>query len=237
MKTIGVLGGIGPQATMDFEARLHREAQRCLPQRSNAGYPPLLVYYFRDVPVVLPPDGTLPTTPPPVQPQLLEAARRLGAWADFLVLTSNGVHAYQQEIEQAAGRPVVSMVAATLAEVRRRNLRHVGLVDFRPAALGVYNQPLTQLGIRCETLGPALMAALRLAVDAVDEGKDGASVGAPAREALRQLRAQGVDGIIPACTEIPLMLPEAADDPDLINPAQCLAVAAIAAAVTGAIPA
>src|SRR5262245_37131924 len=28
MKTIGVLGGLGPQATMDFEARIHRMAQR-----------------------------------------------------------------------------------------------------------------------------------------------------------------------------------------------------------------
>ena len=28
MKTIGVLGGLGPQATMDFEARAHRAARR-----------------------------------------------------------------------------------------------------------------------------------------------------------------------------------------------------------------
>ncbi len=37
MKTIGVLGGIGPQATMDFEARVHRVAQRLIPQRLNGG--------------------------------------------------------------------------------------------------------------------------------------------------------------------------------------------------------
>jgi len=28
MKTIGVLGGLGPRATMDFEVRVHRESQR-----------------------------------------------------------------------------------------------------------------------------------------------------------------------------------------------------------------
>ena len=33
MKTIGVLGGIGPQATMDVEARMHRESQRLIPPR------------------------------------------------------------------------------------------------------------------------------------------------------------------------------------------------------------
>jgi aspartate/glutamate racemase len=41
MKTIGVLGGIGPQATMDFEQRLHQAPQRLIPRRGNSGYPPL----------------------------------------------------------------------------------------------------------------------------------------------------------------------------------------------------
>src|SRR5262245_30993925 len=40
MKTIGVLGGLGPQATMDFEARVHRVAQRLIPPDKNCGYPP-----------------------------------------------------------------------------------------------------------------------------------------------------------------------------------------------------
>jgi hypothetical protein len=32
MKTIGVPGGLGPQATLDFEARVHAAAQRLIPQ-------------------------------------------------------------------------------------------------------------------------------------------------------------------------------------------------------------
>ena len=50
MKTVGVLGGLGPQATMEFEALVHDVAQRLISQRVNAGYPPMLVYYFRGVP-------------------------------------------------------------------------------------------------------------------------------------------------------------------------------------------
>ena len=44
MKTIGVLGGLGPQATVDFEVRVHREAQRWIPPRMNGGYPPMIVH-------------------------------------------------------------------------------------------------------------------------------------------------------------------------------------------------
>jgi aspartate racemase len=47
MKTIGVLGGLGPQATMDFEQRIHRVAQQLIPPLGNSGYPPMVVYYCR----------------------------------------------------------------------------------------------------------------------------------------------------------------------------------------------
>ena len=35
MKTIGVLGGIDPQATMDFEQRVHAVSKRLIPQGST----------------------------------------------------------------------------------------------------------------------------------------------------------------------------------------------------------
>ena len=43
----GILGGMGPQATMDFEVRLHRVAQQLIPQHFGFGYPPIVVRYCR----------------------------------------------------------------------------------------------------------------------------------------------------------------------------------------------
>ena len=51
MKTMGVLGGISPQATMDFEARVHQVSQRLIPQDRNAGYPPMVVWFHRRLPI------------------------------------------------------------------------------------------------------------------------------------------------------------------------------------------
>jgi aspartate racemase len=132
MKTIGVLGGLGPQATMAFEARVHRVAQRLIRRRGIAGYPPMVVCYFREPPFAAAADDTMPEAMEPANPALLAAARRLGGWADFLAIPANGVHLWPREIEAAAGRPVLSMVEATMAEVRRRRWSRVGLVDFRP---------------------------------------------------------------------------------------------------------
>ena len=127
MKTIGVLGGLGPQATMDFEQRVHRVAQRLIPQRNNSGYPPMVVFNVRHPPILLGEDYR-PVIPIQTDPRLLEAAKRLGRVADFLVITANGPHSLQEEIEAAAGRKILSMIDVTLAEVANKGWGKVGLL-------------------------------------------------------------------------------------------------------------
>ncbi|HZB95226.1 MAG TPA: aspartate/glutamate racemase family protein [Herpetosiphonaceae bacterium] len=231
MKTMGVLGGLGPQATMAFEDRVHRVAQRLVPQHANAGYPPMVVYYFRDLPVLMPSDGSIPTQRPPANPALLDAARRLGAWADFLVIPSNGVHAWQPEIEDAAGRPVVSMIDATMAEVGRRGYRCVGVVDFRPPAWCIYTEPLRAAGIRTEVVPAERLLALQEAVHAVDEGRVDPAGRMLVQACMRDLRAQQVDGILLACTELPLLLDPADLGSDVLDPIVYLAEAAVRYAI------
>ncbi|MEO6457976.1 MAG: hypothetical protein ABIO92_06845 [Chloroflexia bacterium] len=48
---------------------------------------------------------------------------------------------------------------------------------------------------------------------------------------MAALRGQGADGIILGCTEIPLLLRERGVAPDLINPAELLAEAAVRHAI------
>ena len=227
MHTIGILGGLGPQATMDFEARIHAVSQQLVPQHGNQGYPPLLVYYHRNPPVIMIEDGT-PVMPIQIDPQLLAAARRLGSWADFLVITSNGVHLLQQQIEQAAGRRVLSMIDATIEEIGRRGLARVGVLGLGEPR--VYQEPLARIGVAYEMIEGDLRNRLDQAIYAVAEGR-AHETHAVAREAIAALRARQVEAIILGCTEIPFMLPEAHDDSTLINPAQLLAEATVRAAI------
>jgi aspartate racemase len=228
MKTIGVLGGLGPQATMDFEARVHAASQRLIAGRGNEGYPPMVVYYHRRPPVLTAADGT-PVRPFQVDPRLLEAARRLGAWADFLVIASNGVHRWQAEIAAAAGRPVLSMIDAVLAEVARRGWRTVGVLTYRDP--GVYREPLEGRGLRCEVLSEDRQARLDDVVPPFAAGQGGPGAGVVVGAAVDDLRRRPVDGVILGCTEFPLILGPAAEAPDLIDPAPLLADAAVRHAI------
>ena len=229
MKTIGVLGGISAQATMDFEARVHRVSQQLIPQDRTRGYPPMVVWYHRRLPVKV--DGAgRPIEPREVDPELVEAAARLGRSVDFVVIPCNAAHVGLAAIAAAAGRPVVSMVGLALDEVARRGWRAVGVLGFA-AAPALYLEPLRARGIRCETIDAAPQARLDAGLTAVMEGREGPVETEAARAAVETLRGRGVDGVILGCTEIPLLLGEEADAKDLVSPLALLAEEAVRLAI------
>ncbi|MCA9754832.1 MAG: aspartate/glutamate racemase family protein [Candidatus Eisenbacteria bacterium] len=121
METIGVLGGFGPQATTVFEDLVHEEARRLLPPRFNQGYPPMVTVHLRHAPVLLE-KGAPPTGPLRIDPRVLDAAKKLGEWADFLVVVANTPHLFLDEISEAAGRDVLSMVEEVVADLSARGV-------------------------------------------------------------------------------------------------------------------
>lgn len=227
MKTIGVLGGMGPQATMDFEALVHSVSQRLIPQWRNTGYPPMLVYYHRYFPLLLDEQGEV-VVPLQPEPHLIEKLGKLGKMVDFIVIPANAPHMFQSLIEETSGCKVVSLIDATLAEVRRRGWRRVGVPGFgRPS---VYQVALEREAIASEILSDepgGLRDRLDHAILALMTGRTGPEGTEAAVEAVATLRARGVDGIILGCTEIPLLLGKCARAPDLLNPAQLLAEATV----------
>jgi aspartate racemase len=227
MKTIGVIGGLGPQATMDFEARLHAVAQRLIPQQHNTGYPPLIVAYVREVPMVF---DTLDHAH--AAPALIDAAQKIGPLVDVLVMTSNTPHLFQAEIERVAGTKIMSMIDVTIDEVLRRGWRTAGVVAVGfTLAQRLYQRRLEDHGIRAVAIEEPLISALDHAIWHLMEGRQPEGAHPAAQQSIAFLRAQSVDGIILGCTEVPLLLRSEAEAADLINPAQLLAEAAIRYAI------
>jgi aspartate racemase len=233
MKTIGILG-TGPQATIELETRIHHAAQRLVPQRENYGYPPLIVYHHRRPPVAVKDDGS-PELPLRVDPSLLEAARWLGEKVDFLVIAANAPHLFRREIESAnggAGRPVLSLIDVTLDEVQRRQWRRVGVLGFHDCRVPVYTEPMRERQLAFETIDAAHQPKINAAVMRLIEGRETEESRDAVRAAVKTLRSRNVEGIILGCTELPLLLRDEADAPDLIDPIQILAAAAVKHALT-----
>jgi len=224
MKTIGIIGGMGPQATMDLEMRIHKIAQQVLTPAQNGGYPPLVVEYYRHPPMVMS-ENAQPVFPLQVDPRLLAVAKKLDTMADFLVLPTNGVHRFQNEIENASGRVLLSMIDATMDEVKKRKWKRVGVLGLM--TLEIYTRRLTGMDIAFETVSDELQKKIDNTIFRVMEGSDDENDRLLMLEAITELRSKQVDGIIPGCTEIPLLLGGEMNAVDLVNPAHLLAEAAV----------
>jgi len=228
MKRIGVLGGMGQWATIDILNRIFRFSANLAPQYGNRGYPPLDIRMLNHAPMPLNPDGSYPEEFGPTS-DFLEAAKSVGENSDFIIITANTPHMFAREVEEASGKPLLSIIDLAVDEAKRRKCKRVGLT-----AIGitlkkeVFQKPLKEIGIESVILPDKLIQKLEdEGIYMLQEGENPKDFSESAIEAVDYLRKQGVDGIILGCTEIPVLLGEKANDPDIINPSQLLAEAAV----------
>jgi aspartate racemase len=224
MRTIGVLGGMGPQATMDFEARVHAAAQQVVPQHVNEGYPPMVTLYLRHAPVLVGPDG-IPKQPLKLDPRTLDAVAQLGRWADLLVIIANTPHFFLEQLRAMAGCEVLSIVDVTVEELRRRGGGPVGLVGL--GVPQVYVERFEQEGFEVHLPIRHLRDRLDNAILRLMEGTTTAEHRGAARAAIGSVRNAGATATVLGCTEVPLLLGDSADADDLVNPTELLAQAVV----------
>lgn len=219
-RTIGVIGGMGPAATVDFLARL----TAAVGAADDEGHPRILVDSNPHVPSR---NAAIAGTGPSPGPALAAMAKGLEAQgAELLAMPCNAAHGWAGDIRAATPLPFVDMVAESCALIG--DARRVGLIAVAATLDGrLYHRPLEAAGIRVLTPDRADVAAL---VARVKGGDSGEAARAAAVALARNLEAQGADIIIAACTEIPLVLDERNSPLPLISSTNVLADAVLAAA-------
>ena len=142
MRRVGILGGMGPEATVLLMARV----LAAVPARDDADHVPLIVDQNPQVPSRIRHliDGT-GADPGPV---LAAMARRLvGAGAEALAMPCNTAHHYAGAIRAAVAVPLIDMVALSVTEAARQATR---LASWRAAhADGVSQRVTGRIGILC----------------------------------------------------------------------------------------
>jgi aspartate racemase len=176
------------------------------------------------------PDGSVPSVLAP-HPLLLNAAKQLGALADFLVIPSNTPHLFLDAIEQAAGRPVLDMVELTVQEIERHSPGKVGILAIGHALdHRLFQERLDAAGIAWQTIDTALSRRLTAVILAFMEGRVSYRSRLVIKRAIEHLRSTGAERIILGCSELPLLLPRIIDAAVLVDPCRLLAEEAVARA-------
>ena len=214
-KILGVLGGMGPAATVAFLARV----QALTPAEGDADHIRILMDLNPQVP-----DRN--TRPGEAEAELAEMALRLkAAGAEILAMPCNTAHAQKAGIE-ASGLPFIDMIAETVAAATGHDARAIGVLA-TPGGEALYRAALEAEGVKPVLLKGEDRDAFMTCVYAVKRGDAGPVQRAGMRRLAEALNAAGADAVIAGCTEVPLLLDAADVSVPLIDSAEILARACV----------
>ena len=212
MKILGVLGGMGPAATLDFLASL----QAATPAVRDQDHLRVLV----DINPQAPDRNAGDSAPGPVMAAMAVGLRNSGA--QVLAIACNTAHAWADEIEAASGLPLINMITVACEAARDTGAVRVGVLGTALAG-SLYAGRLRAMGL--EPVLPATgdtdaFMALLYRIKAGDSGPDVTAGMAAVAGALIEAGAQAV---IAGCTEVPLVLSAGALSVPLIDAGRALA--------------
>ncbi len=125
MKTIGIIGGLGPETTAKFYLEIISKSF----ETNKLSRPPILMY---SVPLEYEVERELIEESKNEEryiPYLVDAAKRLEAGgADFIVIPCNSVHIFIKEVRGSVKIPVLSIVEETENFLKKENISKVGLL-------------------------------------------------------------------------------------------------------------
>ncbi len=194
---LGVLGGMGPAATLDFLAKF----QALTGAKKDQDHIRTLVDINPQVP-----DRNDPFAKPgPVLGQMALGLR--GAGAQVLAIACNTAHAYGDTVRQASGLPLIDMIATAAKAARDTGAARTGVLGTRDA-IKLYREYLAAQGMGLVALPPEGQEAFMATLYRVKAGETGGDVRAEMAGHAAALKDLGAEAIIAGCTEVPLVLTE-----------------------------
>lgn len=225
-KVIGILGGMGPDATVD----LYRHIIDLTPANSDQDHIPTLIFSNPKIP-----DRTasiINSDTEKIITYLRESAVILEkGGADFIVIPCNTAHMFFDEIQDAVSIPVIHMIRDTVSFIidNHPDVNEVGLLGTRGTlSSGLYQNVLKDNNIKSSIPGDEIIDKyIMKAIYSIKSGKGLKEARNLLINAIDSLPESAKNTVVMGCTEIPLAFEEPLKDVNLINPARILAESAV----------
>jgi aspartate racemase len=223
---IGVLGGMGPAATLDFVGKILAATPAALDQ----DHIPVAVWSDPRIPnrnlAILDPERH-----PSPSPALQAGARKLEELgADFIAIACNTAHHWHDDVQGAVRVPVLhiaDIAVARLAAARQGAASRVGLMcSDGTLGSGYYDRRLRSAGVTVLRPTAAMQARMMEAIYAVKTGVM-AKAEDMSRVLAREFLGMGADVLLVACTELPLALGPDMHSLPCLDATVCLAEACV----------
>lgn len=225
-KTIGILGGMGPEATCDLFLKIIKST----PARKDQDHIRVIIDSNPEIPdrtAYILGKGTDP------RPYLIATAKNVEkAGASFIAIPCNTAHYFYDDIRSAVSIPVLHIMKEVARSVKGKVKKAGLLASTGTVKTGLYERALNEVGI--EMIVPEgrdqdkVMEAIYLVkAGKLEEAK------AIVLEQGKLLVSQGVEVVIAGCTEIPLILRDGDLPVAVIDATKILAEACVREALAG----
>jgi len=207
MKRLGIVGGLGPDATLYYYRTLIDLSRSSLSPGCKRPDREIVIYQVNQNRCA---DDMESGRWGAVAETLVEATGRLqAAGADFAVIASNTPHMVFDEVQRRTSIPLLSIVEETCTVVAHCKLKKVGLLATRITMQGgFYQEVFGRQGIHLVIPREAEQARIHQKI--TNELVAGIFREETRRELMevahRMVRDDSIEGVILGCTELPLIL-------------------------------
>ncbi len=206
MKTVGIIGGLGPETTSEFYLEIIFSCY----QKNKENRPPILIW---NVPLEYNIEEDLITKASGEEryiPYLKEAAKRLeSGGADFLVMPCNSLHIFIEVIRKSVNIPVLSILEETASFLKSKNINEVGIIATLSTIKNklyetylIKNQikQITPIESEQQEIGKLINNLVLNRYDDIDREK--------LTKIIEHLTKKGLSTVILACTDLQLLTPK-----------------------------
>ncbi|MBE0676291.1 MAG: aspartate/glutamate racemase family protein [Bacteroidales bacterium] len=224
MKRCGIIGGVGPSATVQLMQYIIRDT----PTARDQDHIRLIVDNHPQIPDRT--DALLYGGESPV-PRLLESIEILKqAGADYIACPCNTAYVFLRQLADEQGFELIDMIEETIIAIKERGIARAGLLSTSgTAASGIYQETGRRFGIEIVSATEQGISDLMEAVYGPKGIKANARYERSRRnrkliiDVMRNFEERGFEAVIMGCTEIPLAIEARDTDLLLINPTEILA--------------
>ncbi|MCB4203439.1 amino acid racemase [Deferribacterales bacterium Es71-Z0220] len=203
MKRLGIIGGMGPEATSDLFLKIIRHT----PAKKDQEHIPIIIDNYPQIPdrtAFLKGLGESPL------PYLLESIRRLEKCnVDYLCMPCNTAHYFLDELRKTTKIPFISIVESTLESLvkSKKSYNKIGLMATDGTFIGkIYHRVFEKEGVNIVNFNTSIQQAIMDSIYTLKCGKKDEAVKLFI-EVFSKIIDEGYDCLIAGCTEIPILLP------------------------------
>jgi aspartate racemase len=216
-KVVGIIGGMGPEATLDFMSKIIKGT----PARVDQDHIRILVDNNPQIPCRVKAIMEHKKSPGPI---MADMARRLEKWgAELIVIPCNTAHFYIQEIIEAVHVPVLNMVEETVRVLMKDSIKNVALLATNATLkTKLYEKKLVEAGIQFILPSQSYQEMMMRIIFEIKSGNVNTSMELLDR-VIHHVLDKGADSIILGCTELPMIVKNDRFEVSLYDPTHILA--------------